>query len=258
MSKADAMRPAPLGEALRVLAAERPELGIDDKHAGTLCSLDAVATHPDVLDRWLADTATLAKGIDRRTAAAYLMSILVLRLGEILGTLYLEGAAVPAMSAADLYTDLWVAGHGRSRDIGFRFWLQPEGVGQAHDRDTLASSIVAIHGPLVAALHQQTGLSRTALWRLVTDGMTGGFLAWGKLNGNATLARSEAGAIFQDAPLHNRQWRFVEATGQSGASEWFRLRGGCCRLYKSEGGEYCTTCVIRDREDQMQRLAARL
>lgn len=243
---------------LAVLASIRPELGLDQcGSVGELLPLSSIAElQTTELEQGLADTATLAAGIDAKTAAAYLVSILVWRLGDILGALYLRGTPLPPLSAADLAVRLDATGQGRSRDIQFRFrFLAGEG-GQAFDRGGLVGSIIAIHQPLVATLHERTGLSRRALWRLVTDGISGGFLEYGKRNACVEFARTEAMAILADrgSPLYNRQWRFIEIAPDAVSAEWFRLRGGCCRLYKTIGGEYCTTCVLRPVLSQLERL----
>lgn len=253
--------PATLEAALLRLAAERPELGIDTTGAApSLRSLAEVAGGP-VLDDWLAGTASLADDMDPRTAAAYLVSILVWKLGEILGSAYLLGAPLPPLTADDVAASLEVRGEGKARDIAFHFRFSPTGLSRsAYDREALANATVAIHEPLVAALHQRTGLSRRALWRLVMDGISGGMLAHAKAADCIDLARQEADAAFSDAnsPLHNRQWRYVEITSEGVQSQWFRLRGGCCRLYRTAGNDYCTTCVLRSPESQIERLTSRL
>jgi hypothetical protein len=99
-------------------------------------------------------------------------------------------------------------------------------------------------------------LSQRALWRLVTDGISAGFLQHGKRSGRVDLARDEASAILSDAdsPLRNPRWQFIEIAVDGHPPEWFRLRGGCCRFYRTAGGELCTTCVLRSQADQTERL----
>ena len=97
------------------------------------------------------------------------------------------------------------------------------------------------------------------MWSLVTDGISAGFLAHGKRVGETNLAMAEAEAVLRrpDLPLFNPRWRFVTVEA-AGRSEAFRLRGGCCRLYRSPGFPFCTTCVLRDEADQIERLQALL
>jgi hypothetical protein len=243
------------GEALVRLAARRPELGLDISPAGAELPRLAETVRGAAFDDWLAGTASLAEGTDPKTAAAYLISILTWRLGEIFGALYLEGTDLPALTADDLGATLTVVGAPDARDIRFGFHIGAAGGGSAFDRAGMKGSILAVHRPLVAALNRRTGLSQGALWRLVTDGMTNGFLVHGKLTGGVDFARAEAEAIFGGgSPLANRQWRFVRVAPENHAPEWFRLRGGCCRLYRTQGGGYCTTCVLRDEAEQVARL----
>jgi hypothetical protein len=240
-------------EVLRALAATRPDLGLElDGSGAGFAPLGQIP--PVTLDHWLTDTATLAEGIDERTAAAYLLSILVWKLGEVVAALYLRGAVL-----TDTGVRHKVSGAGRSRDIQFRFAVSStDSLGQALDSRSANQSVVDLHAPLVARLHQRTGLSKQALWRLVTDGIAGGFLEQGKRSGRAEHAREQAVALLSAAssPLHNRQWRFVEIAADGAPSQWFRLRGGCCRLYRSVGGELCTTCVLRPPDEQVARLRA--
>lgn len=245
-----------LAEAIVQLSADRPELGlVTDGADDALRPVAEVASGP-LLDRWLADTATLSPGMDDKTAAAYLLSIFVWRLGQIIGALYLDRVALPVFGALDLLADMETQGEGRSRDIRFRYALKQGGPGNATDRDKLAASIVSIHQPLVNALHFRTRLSKRALWRLTTDGMAEGLLDHGRHTGGEERAMTEATAILAAPPLHNPQWRFVEIDVEGKRRRWFRLRGGCCRLYLTPGADYCTTCVVRPHGEQVARLTA--
>ncbi len=171
----------PLGEAIRQLSAQRPELGLVEEHDRSLASIaDIARPRSDVLNRWLVDTATLAPDIDGRTAAAYLLSIFVWRFGQILGALYLGGAALPILTADDVAADMIATGEGRSRDIRFRYCLKHTGAVARDIRVGITRSIVDVHRPLVDALHDRTRLWTSALWRLVTDGMAEGFLDHGR------------------------------------------------------------------------------
>lgn len=251
------MEATSLAAALRRLAADKPELGVQLERAPGLRPVADVVGGRE-LDTWLDNTTGLANGTDPRTAAAYLMSIFVWRLGEILGSLYLAGASLPRLAAEDIAVSQVVIRRVRKADIDFRFGVLTDVAGRPFDREVFAASIIAIHAPLISALHQRTGLPTQALWRLVTDGVSAGMLAYGKRTGCLNLAREEAEAVLAVLPLANPQWRFVEIVVDGVAPEWFRLRGGCCRLYKTEGTDYCTTCVLRSDEDQIERLRARL
>ena len=238
--------------ALLALAQARPELGLEPEPRQATVPLTASVASAE-LDFWLRTTASIAEGVDAKTAAAYLISIFVWRFDDILASLYLDGAALPHLTADVIRVGLFLGTHGRSRDIQFRFHIAAIDGGRPHDRDGFVRSLIDIHQPLVLALHERTGLSKGALWRLVSDGISGGFLAHGQRSGSVEAAMETARQVLAAAPFHNSQWTFHRAEAGTG-SAWFRLRGGCCRLYLTEGGDYCTTCVLRRREDQMARL----
>lgn len=244
-----------LASALTRLAAEREELGLEIvPHHATRSLAETVANPDGALDAWLEMTVSIAKGVDAKTAAAYLISIFVWRFDEILAALHLRGAPLPPLRADRLGAAMFVGEAAGSRDIQFRFHLPADETGMPFDRAALRRSIADVHRPLVEALHDRTGLSRHALWRLVTDGVSGGFLAYGKQAGCVDLAMRSAHELLGEHPLHNRQWSFAEIRVPGRPAEWFRLRGGCCRLYMTEEGDYCTSCVLRRREDQVERL----
>jgi hypothetical protein len=98
---------------------------------------------------------------------------------------------------------------------------------------------------------------------LAGDGLSGALLEQGKSLGQVPQAMALGRAILGDktTKLHSRQTEYVEiilpdetATAPPRARDWFRLRGGCCRYFTSDDGDYCTTCVMRDRNDQVARL----
>ena len=247
----------PLAEAIRRLSVQRPELGLVEDHGGSLAPIaDIAQPHGDALDRWLADTTTLAPGMDARTAAAYLLSIFLWRFGQILGALYLSGAALPVFTANDVAADMTATGEGRSRDIRFRYRLTGTGPVLSGNQAGMTRSIVDVHRPLVDALHDRTRLSKSALWRLVTDGVAEGFLDHGRATGEEQRAQLEALSVLAEPPLHNPQWRFVQIDVGGKRRRWFRLRGGCCRMYLMPATDYCTTCVVRPADQQIARLRA--
>lgn len=241
--------------SLATLAAERPELGIVAPASPGLETLSEVVSG-NRLDTWLAETASIAEGVDPRTAAAYLISIFVWRFDEILAGLYLGGAPMPRMDASHVRLHMVVAGGPGQREIRFRFAFDHAGDGRAFDLAAFRAVIEAVHAPMVDALHQRTGLSRNALWRLVGDGVTGGLLAFGKHGGSVHEAMAVAREVARHPPLGNRQWDFVEIAASDAEPQWFRLRGGCCRLYRTVGGSLCTTCVLRSRASQLDQLRA--
>ena len=241
-----------LQPALLELARAREELGLEVEPTRATTPLAAVVGSGE-LDDWLRLTASIAEGVDAKTAAAYLISIFVWRFDEVVASLYLSGTTLPHLTADDVRVGMFVEEYGDSRDIQFRFHFADVDGGARFDPQTLRRSFLDLHEPLVVALHRRTGLSQSALWRLVSDGISGGFLAYGKRAHCIEKAMQAAQDVLSAPPFRNAQWSFLEAAAGT-RSEWFRLRGGCCRLYLTVGGEYCTTCVLRRREDQVERL----
>jgi hypothetical protein len=117
--------------------------------------------------------------------------------------------------------------------------------------------------PLVLRLARRTGLSRSALWRLVSDAVAGRFLEVGRHFGCTDSATDAAMVIVKqrNSPLHNRQLHYFDLTlrdqRKRALLSWtFRSRGGCCRYYMTPGGELCETCVLQDpavRDSQLLR-----
>lgn len=251
---------AQLAAAVGQLSRRYPELrfswGAPDAGFPSLALLDAA--HEGMLEQWLSATGQLAPGIDRKTAASYLLSILTWQLGQALGALYLSRLPLAPFGPQQVGVRHTLAGAPGAQALDFDFCVQLDAHGSPLDRKAMSASLVALLTPLLEGLHRRTRLARRAMWALATDGISAGFLSFGKRVGEANLAMAEAEAILRrpDLPLHNTRWRFVTVES-GGRSEAFRLRGGCCRLYLG-GHPFCTTCVLRDEPDQLARLRAYL
>lgn len=231
---------------------------------GDYIPMAALAEAGAGLDTWLAVTATLAPGMDRRTTAAYFIGALAWSIGRALGALHLSGYPLPAITPSMLAVRqqvLPVAGRKAAAAIYYHLRvaasLSPP-TAAALDRTNLRATIEALHAPLIEALHVRTRLSRRAQWLLVADGLTAGFLDIGKRTGAAEQAMAEAMGIIHHAgsPLSKSRATFVQVriSEPVAACEWFRVRGGCCRFYTTTGGEYCTTCVLRAPAEREARL----
>jgi hypothetical protein len=124
------------------------------------------------------------------------------------------------------------------------------GDGPANHRETLEQ----IFEPIIAATMVTSGLSAGAQWRLVADNVASAFLYGGKSFGMAERAMEIAAPIIAEGRLNNGKTGFLEVTAGA-ACDWFLVRGGCCRYYTTKGAEadYCTSCVLRKRDDQIAR-----
>lgn len=132
--------------------------------------------------------------------------------------------------------------------------------------DAFCNSVQAHFEPLIDQLHARTRLPRTAFWRLVADALAGWFIEAGRRLGCVEVAKASAMAVVkrQGSPLNNRQLHYFDLSVCDRAgmpfSYTFRARGGCCRFYTVKGGEYCSTCVLKDpgqRDDDLRQAMRR-
>ena len=148
-------------------------------------------------------------------------------------------------------------------------WLSPEpapavvdGPDAGQPAPYLLRSMLEEHiGPLIAALKERSRFGRDAQWRIAGDSIAAAFLEIGKRLGEPQRAAGEALAVLKQegSPFCNRQLEFITlavpgAQPDAPIEETFRLRGGCCRLYRLEGGTLCPTCVLADRHWQRDEL----
>lgn len=114
--------------------------------------------------------------------------------------------------------------------------------------------------PFIEILSWLTGLSSGALWRLLSDAIAARFLEAGRHFGCLERAKSLALHVLKEpgSPLNNKQTQYFDLTVLDGdrreVSHTFRARGGCCRFYSVKGGQYCTTCVLKDRHERDAQL----
>lgn len=232
---------------------------------GEALRLDA----PDaaLLEAWLAAEMQAQDGADDKLAAAYLLGRIAFAVSEVLAALALQGLQ-PARLAPDAVAltarrAAWhldgQSGEGRAYDIVLAGSdLVPCGAPAA----MLGAALPELLAPLVLYLIGRSGLSRGALWRLVGDALSGALLMQGKHVGREEEAMEIAHAVLRDrqSPLYSRQTGYfrIDLPERPDIAEWFRVRGGCCRYYTTEGGAYCSTCVLRDPESREALLRAHL
>ncbi len=244
----------PLQLALPLLSKSRPALGLRlTRDPGMISISNAVVE--DGLGAWLELTQECYKGTDNKSVAAYALSILAWRIGDILAGVYLIGARMPALSPADVSVAIFGRLGEPRDDIDLLVHVSADSSGQSFDRAAFTQTTLALFENIVSALHLRTGLSIQAFWRIVTDGIAGGFVAHARIDGNLARAKLEAAAILSSPKLHNRQWQIAEVWAD-GRREWFRLRGGCCRYYRMPGGRKCSACVLHSRPIQIEKLQA--
>ena len=237
---------------------------------------EALFADADAIEEYLAYEGSFYQGVDRRTCAAAMM---------------VDYSYIFAMATAPLVAGFGIVPDLSPRHYALKFHLAPlEHDGQtldvrrAHVRflsttfrtsgkvctDAASQPIDSIGicdlyrqavedhmRPLVETLSDRTGLSRSALWRLVADAIAAAFLDAGRRFDCLEEAQAMAMKILKQpgSPLCNRQLHFFELTlrddQQRKLLSWtFRARGGCCRYYTVEAGKLCDTCVLKKREDR--------
>lgn len=217
----------------------------------------ALANDLDTLALWLDQQGIADDGMDVRTRAAYLIGGIAWSISWWMALLDLNGHP-PLRRVAIEQERYWWHGRGISHEY-VRYPLGIEigtGAGPADQRRMLED----LFAPLIAATMVTSGLNEGAQWRIVSDSVARAYLDVGKQLGAVPRAMAAATDILAEGPLANGQTGFVEVTAGE-VREWFVTRGGCCRYYTVTGGDYCTACVRRTPDDQMDRwrryLAAR-
>ncbi|MCQ2005276.1 (2Fe-2S)-binding protein [Rhizobium sp. NRK18] len=208
----------------------------------------------EALSTLLAYQRSFARGMDQRTQAAYLIGQYSYFHTLALAAALLREGVIPVFAPNALTWRLV------SAEIGMPARLEL-GVKSASVRPAsegaVAPELERAFAPIIEALRARTGFGRRPQWRIAADSIASAFLDVGRANGDQAKAADRVEAIVKTAgsPFANDALAFVRVAASHGdASEIFRLRGGCCRYVKVEGGSLCPTCVLRDREEQLALL----
>jgi len=261
--------------ALDAQATYMPDVRADTGPAGEgWTTVEAFFSDEAAIGEFLAFEQSLNEGTDLRTAGALLMTDYGYILAAAAVPLFVGFGLVPDLSPASVALSFYATEEPhdgkmhRTRRAHVRFLEETFWQGQlddAADGERFRDEIERHFHPVVEAIHARTRLSRTALWRLAADAIAGRFLDAGHRFGTVEAAKATAMRILKvpRSPLANRQLHYFDLTvldgHQKDFSYTFRQRGGCCRFYLVEGGEYCSTCVLKapgERDDEL-RLAMR-
>jgi hypothetical protein len=211
----------------------------------------AFAADIPLIERWLETQCIAAEGMDKKTAAAYMIGGMAWSACIWMAAFELTGNEPIERIAFQQERYWWGPLEGGHEYVRYPISIEA-GDGGANLRETIEQ----IFAPIVAATMLASGLSAGALWRLVADNVANGFLWAGKPLGKVEQAMERANAILADeGRLNNGKTGFVQVTA-GGACDWFLVRGGCCRYFTTAGAtrdDYCTSCVMRQREDQIAR-----
>lgn len=225
------------------------------------------APEAELLEAWLGAEAQAQPGADDKLAAAYLLGRIAFAVSEVLAALALKGLQPPHLAPGDVALTarraLWhldgESGEGHAYDVVLS---EMDLVPCSAPAAMLGAALPELFAPLIRSLVDRSDLSKGALWRLVGDALSGALLMQGKHVGREEEAMEMAYAALRDRqnPLHSRQTGFfrIALPERPDIAEWFRARGGCCRYYTTEGGAYCSTCVLRDPKSREALLRAQL
>jgi hypothetical protein len=203
------------------------------------------------IEQWLETQAIAADGMDKKAAAAYMIGGMAWSVSIWMAAFELTGRK-PIRRVAFEQERYWWG----SPEDGHEYVRYPISVEVSDGEADLRETIEQIFAPVIAATMLASGLSAGALWRLVADNVAQGFLWAGKPLGQVERGMKIANAILaEEGRLNNGKTGFVEIRAGD-ACDWFLVRGGCCRYFTTAGqtrDDYCTSCVMRERPDQIAR-----
>jgi hypothetical protein len=245
-----ARRPT-LQQSIETVLARAPEMPAAT--AGLRPGMVAPMALADDLDRlasWLDVQAIAAEDMDARTRAAYMIGGISWSVACWVAAFTLLDLPLPGGLAVSQERYWW--GEGADAHEYVRY---PVGLIDGKAPTDARALFETMFAPLIAATMVTAGLSPGAQWRLVADSVAQGFLHVGKGLDAVPRAMALADAILAEGRLNNGKTAFapIELPARR---EWFVSRGGCCRYYTTRGGEYCSSCVLRKREDQEARYRA--
>jgi hypothetical protein len=277
-----------LRRALAAQVASSPEVRAE--HAGLepgwMTARDFFANDA-AIDEFLDYEGSLNRGTDRKACAAFLMTDYAFIFSLASVPLFASSGILPDCSPQQIALQFHQRRHERDghvhevrrahvRYLSSAFSARngddarhPDACGQfdhsAHC-ELFRRSIEDHFRPLIEVLFMRAKLPRSALWRLVADAVAARFLEAGRELGHVEEAKASAMAILKQtgSPLNNPQLHYFElgVLDRDGRpfSYDFRGRGGCCRYYTVDGGELCSTCVLkkpRERDAELRQAMRR-
>jgi hypothetical protein len=223
------------------------------------------------LETVLAYQDHFASGMDDKIRAAHLIAFYSHQFGLAAGAIYLVGGVVPEVRGLRFESQQRLMG-GRMVEAGRFHFLAglprvADGAAPMDADGVFHDGFIAQLKPVITLVELRCGLSSRAQWRLAADGLAGAFLEIGRRRGAEADAMERALAIVKrvGSPLYSRElcYERIDAApdcgpGEEALSRTYRMRGGCCLFYRSNGGSYCDTCVLLEPELRRERLRARL
>ena len=220
-------------------------------------------------ERFVALTAGVQQRLKTRAANIVASSLLQIYQWQLLASsiaCYLLDRRVPDLDAAAIrvhYND-----EGEADAVAFssgRFMALPDDPDAGHPdaltvansealRDALRDGIETHFGLTIDQLCSRLGSKSPGLWLNVADSCAG-MLTWlmqeQDKTAGAALIEAEVNSLirFPGSPLNTRQLGLIELTFRD-RTQVFLDRASCCYWYKTDGGEYCSTCPHRTPEDR--------
>jgi FhuF 2Fe-2S C-terminal domain/Ferric iron reductase FhuF-like transporter len=251
----------------------KPQIG-QPSGEGWIAALEAFAPHTAHLDRLIAVTQARLRTTAPTIIASALLQDYQWPLLSTAIACFLLDRRVPDISVASCRVRYNPESEADALALGSRrFSALPDDPAANHPdativpdlaalRATLRTSIEAHLGMVIGQICAQLGCKPRGLWLNVADRCAGTLIWLMQEQGSApTLAQLEAeveGLIrVSGSPLSSRQVGLIQLSHLS-HSQVFLDRATCCYWYKTEGGEYCSTCPKRTAEDRNARLLAYL
>ncbi|WEX86145.1 ferric iron reductase [Sinorhizobium garamanticum] len=221
---------------------------------------------PDV-ETCLSYQERFGAGMDDKVRAAHLIAFYSHQLSLAAAAIYLCSGRVPDVAGLrfEQHARPLKGGVVDARRFHFYMGLRQVSASDPEDADALFHDLFVAHlKPVIALLKRRCGLSLRAQWRLAADSVAGAFLEVGRRRGTEAEAIAQALAIVRrsGSPLHSDALCYemieVAAAGGKNLSRIYRMRGGCCLYYRTDGGSYCDSCVLLEPDARRERLRAHL
>ncbi len=198
----------------------------------------------DVAEAYFDMAARLEPGLDRRGQGAYFIGGIAFYVAVTLAWSVLRDRPVPALTPEGFAITPNTGGWLRYRAAAD----MPAG------GESVGRVIEASLAPLLPRIKAATGLGEPAQWRTIADNVASGFLYIGRHLGCEARGEALGLELVRDPEFRffNGHTGFYHVDGQC-----FLKRGGCCRYFTADAGDYCATCILRPPAEHVGELRRR-
>ena len=120
-------------------------------------------------------------------------------------------------------------------------------------RQRLLAAHVGTIQPVLDTQHRWSGLSRGALWALVTSSWASHFVHMGQQLGDEQRGRREAEELFALLPQVRRAAPRLFTVASGRLEGVCQVRRACCRNHRRAGGKYCSSCPLLAESERLER-----